>query len=136
MGHSYLGSWINIGADTNTSDLKNTYGTIKVFVNGEQVDTKLQFVGLTMGDHSKTGINMMFDTGSVVGVSSNLYGADLPPKFIPSFSWGDADGFATFSLEKSLDVARRMMARRNVKMTNAYENLIRHIYSMTEHERQ
>ena len=80
LGHSYLGSWINIGADTNNSDLKNNYGTVEVSVQGERVDSGLQFVGLYMGDHSKTGINVMFDTGTVIGVSCNVYGAGLPPK--------------------------------------------------------
>jgi UDP-N-acetylglucosamine diphosphorylase/glucosamine-1-phosphate N-acetyltransferase len=136
LGHSYLGSWVNIGADTNTSDLKNTYGNVKVVVNGTLVNTGSQFVGLTMGDHSKTGINMMFDTGSVVGVGCNLYGADLPPKFIPSFSWGTKDNLTTYDIEKCLETARRMMSRRNVQMTSAYEFMMRSVFAMTEQERK
>jgi len=136
LGHAYLGSWINIGADTNNSDLKNTYGSVKVVVNGKTVDTGMQFVGLTMGDHSKTGINMMFDTGTVVGISSNLYGAGLPPKFVPSFSWGSPGSLSVFELEKSLEIARRMMARRDVRMTPAYETMMRHAFAATDDERR
>ncbi|MBI4546747.1 MAG: GlmU family protein [Ignavibacteriae bacterium] len=136
LGHSYLGSWINIGADTNNSDLKNTYGTIKVHFNGEEIDTGSQFVGLMMGDHSKTGINVMFDTGTIVGVSCNIYGAGLPPKYIPSFSWGEGKSFSVYRLEQGLETARRMMARRNVQMSAEYEELYRSIFYATENERQ
>lgn len=136
LGHSYLGSWVNIGADTNTSDLKNTYGNVKVIVNGQLVDSGSQFVGLTMGDHSKTGINMMFDTGTVVGVGCNLYGADLPPKFVPSFSWGKTNNLTTYDIEKCLETARRMMSRRNVQLTSAYETMMRSVFSITEQERK
>jgi hypothetical protein len=109
---------------------------VKVVVNGTLVNTGSQFVGLTMGDHSKTGINMMFDTGSVVGVGCNLYGADLPPKFIPSFSWGTKDNLTTYDIEKCLETARRMMSRRNVQMTSAYEFMMRSVFAMTEQERK
>lgn len=136
LGHSYLGSWINIGAGTNNSDLKNTYGSVKVVINRKTVDTGMQFVGLTMGDHSKTGINMMFDTGTVVGISSNLYGAGLPPKFVPSFSWGSPGSLSVFELEKSLEIARRMMARRDVRMTLAYETMMCHAFAATDDERR
>jgi len=135
LGHSYLGSWINIGADTNTSDLKNTYGSVKVQMDSETFDTGLQFVGLMMGDHSKTGINSMFDTGTVVGASCNIYGANLPPKFVPGFSWGDGKSFSVYDIEKSLETARRVFARRNIRMTDAYERLYRHVYSATGRSR-
>lgn len=135
LGHSYLGSWINIGADTNTSDLKNTYGTVRVSLNGEPVETGLQFVGLTMGDHSKTGINVMFDTGTVVGVSCNVYGAGLPPKFLPSYSWGGIGSWTACRLEKSLETARRVMARRNVSMSQAYEKMFREVFRLTQDQR-
>jgi UDP-N-acetylglucosamine diphosphorylase/glucosamine-1-phosphate N-acetyltransferase len=136
LGHSYLGSWVNIGADTNNSDLKNNYGSVEVMVNGDVIDTKQQFVGLFMGDHSKTGINVMFDTGTVIGVSCNLYGSGLPPKYLPSFSWGNiASSFATYKLEKSIDTARRVMARRNVPWTTAYEKLFRSVFDATTGER-
>src|ERR1041385_1591120 len=136
LGHSYVGSWVNIGADTNTSDLKNTYGSVKVPVNGELVDTNMQFVGLTMGDHSKTGINVMFDTGTNVGVFCNVFGSGLPPKFLPSFSWGRDNTYATYQLEKSLETARRVMARRDIQMSEAYERLLRNIFSATIEERR
>jgi len=136
LGHSYLGSWVNIGADTNNSDLKNNYGSVEVTVNGEPVDTKEQFVGLFMGDHSKTGINVMFDTGTVIGVSCNLYGAGLPPKYVPSFSWGNiGSAFFTYRLEKSIETAQRVMARRNVRWTPAYEQLFRRVFEDTVAER-
>lgn len=136
LGHSYLGSWVNIGADTNNSDLKNNYGTVEVTVNGEVVDTKEQFVGLFMGDHSKTGINVMFDTGTVIGVSCNLYGAGLPSKYLPSFSWGNIGStFTAYKLEKGIETAQRVMARRNVKWTPAYERLFRTVFDATRDER-
>ncbi len=136
LGHSYLGSWVNIGADTNTSDLKNTYGTVRVMVNGLMVDTGHMFVGLTMGDHSKSGINVMFDTGTVVGVSCNIYGATLPPKFLPSFSWGGEGKFTEYDLGKSIETARRVMLRRDVTMGPAYEELFRAVHASTGAERR
>jgi UDP-N-acetylglucosamine diphosphorylase/glucosamine-1-phosphate N-acetyltransferase len=135
LGHSYLGSWVNLGADTNTSDLKNTYGNVHARISGKMIDTGRQFVGLTMGDHSKSGINVMFDTGTVVGVSCNIYGAGLPPKFVPSFSWGESGAFEPYDLEKSIITARKVMQRRNVELSPAYERLMVHLYAATEHER-
>ncbi len=129
LGHSYLGSWVNLGADTNTSDLKNTYGTVRVVVDGSDVDTGEMFVGLTMGDHSKTGINVMFDTGTIVGVGCNLYGAGLPPKFVPSFTWGQRGAFTGYDIEKCVETARRVMARRQVSMSRAYEELLRAVHA-------
>ncbi|MBI4810593.1 MAG: transferase, partial [Ignavibacteriales bacterium] len=136
LGHSYLGSWINIGADTNTSDLKNNYGTVRVYVNGKMIDSGLQFVGLTMGDHSKSGINTMFDTGTVVGISSNIYGSGFPSKFIPSFAWGGEKQFTAYDLEKSIDTMKKVMARRNVNLTASYEKLVRKIFKDTMEERK
>ncbi len=136
LGHSYLGSWINIGADTNNSDLKNNYDTVHVYVNGTSVDSNLQFIGLFMGDHSKTGINVMFDTGTVVGVSCNVYGAGLPPKYLPSFSWGNvASSFSAYRLEKSIETAQRVMARRKVKWSPAYERLFTKVFEETVADR-
>jgi UDP-N-acetylglucosamine diphosphorylase/glucosamine-1-phosphate N-acetyltransferase len=117
LGHSYLGSWVNIGADTNNSDLKNNYGEITVNLNGHPVKTDKRFLGLIMGDHSKTAINTMFNTGTVVGVSCNVYGADFPPKFIPSFSWGGSAGLRDYNFEKAVGVARTVMQRRNVSFS-------------------
>lgn len=135
LGHSYLGMWCNLGADTNTSDLKNNYGSVRVVLNGREVDSGMQFVGLTMGDHSKSGINTMFNTGTVVGVSSNVYGAGFPPKTIPSFCWGGAEGLQQFDPDKALDVARRVMLRRSVTMTAADEALLRRVFAVTGNER-
>ncbi len=131
LGHSYLGSWINIGADTNTSDLKNTYGPVTVVLDGKPFQTGMQFLGLVMGDHSKTGINVTLNTGSVIGVSCNIFGPELPPKFLPSFSWGRGTSFETYDVEKSLETARRVMARRNVRLTPSYESLFRDLFRQT-----
>jgi len=136
LGHAYLGTWVNIGADTNNSDLKNDYGTVKVFIDGELVDSGSQFVGLIMGDHSKSGINTMFNTGTVVGVSCNVFGAGFQPKFIPSFSWGGPAGLATYRLEKAQEVARRVMERRNVSFSAADEKVFRTVFDITSGERR
>ena len=135
LGHSYLGSWVNIGADTNTSDLKNNYSTVRVHVNGRLIDSGKQFVGLTMGDHSKSGINVMFDTGTVVGASCNIYGAGLPPKFVPSFAWGGEKQYVEFKFEKSIETMKRVMARRSVVMSADYEKLAGKIFTQTANER-
>lgn len=136
LGHSYLGKWVNIGADTNNSDLKNNYGSVKVYINGELIDSGSQFVGLTMGDHSKTGINTMFNTGTVVGVSCNIFGSGIPPKYVPSFAWGGADMLTTYDLERSLEVAKRVLARRNMTMSPAEEKLFRKVFDLTREERR
>ncbi|OYT66042.1 hypothetical protein B6U74_02055 [Candidatus Bathyarchaeota archaeon ex4484_205] len=136
IGHAYIGEWVNIGADTNNSDLKNTYGTVKVYVDGEPMNTGKLFVGVMIGDHTKTGINTMFNTGTVVGVAVNVYGAGYPPKYIPSFLWGGAEGFVEHRFDKAVETARRMMARRDVELTPAYEKMLRKIYEMTASERQ
>jgi UDP-N-acetylglucosamine diphosphorylase/glucosamine-1-phosphate N-acetyltransferase len=135
LGHAYLGMWVNLGADTNNSDLKNNYGNVKVYVNGEPVDSGSMFVGLTMGDHSKSGINTMFNTGTVVGVSCNVFGAGFPPKYVPSFSWGGAEGFTLYDPEKSIGVARRVMSRRKIEMTGVDERLFRTVFELTERDR-
>ena len=106
LGHAYLGMWVNLGADTNNSDLKNDYGPVKCVIDGELVNTGSQFVGLTMGDHSKSGINSMFNTGTVVGMGCNIYGAGLPPKYVPSFAWGGADGLMEYRADKFIAVAK------------------------------
>ncbi|MFN3394901.1 MAG: transferase, partial [Candidatus Thermochlorobacter sp.] len=129
LGHSYISSWCNLGADTNTSDLKNNYSTIRMNVGGKEIDTKMQFLGLIMGEHSKCGINTMFNTGTVVGMSSNIFGAGFPPKTIGSFQWGGAEGFVRYDLDKALEVARTVMKRRNVQLTPEYETLFRAAYT-------
>ncbi len=136
LGHAYIGSWCNLGADTNNSDLKNNYGTVDVMMNGEKIDTGQTFVGLFMGDHSKTGINTMFNTGTVVGFSCNVFGAGYLPKYIPSFSWFDAQaGSHTYKLDKACEVAGRVMARRDIPFTASQKKLFDTIYKLTEKER-
>lgn len=135
LGHSYIAEWCNLGADTNTSDLKNNYSSVKVTINGETYDSGLLFVGLIMGDHSKSGINTMFNTGTVVGISSNIFGAGFPLKYIPSFSWADGANTTEYRMGKAIDVARTVMARRKVTLTPAYQTLLQYIFEMTSHER-
>src|SRR5690606_21896101 len=114
LGNSVLGEWCNLGADTNNSNLKNNYSEIKVWDYNakDYIDTGLQFCGLMMGDYSKSAINTQFNTGTVVGISANVFDAGFPPKFIPSFSWGGGKNAGKFDLEKSYDAAERMMERR------------------------
>ncbi len=128
LGHAYLGCWVNLGADTNNSDLKNNYGTIRVMLNGREIDTGKRFLGLMMGDHSKTAINTMFNTGTIVGVSCNIFGAEMPPKFVPSFSWGGATRMVDYDLEKSIQVAKIVMERRKVTFGEKEERLFRAVY--------
>lgn len=129
LGNSILGEWCNLGADTNNSNLKNNYSPVKIwnYAANDYVDTGLTFCGLIMGDHSKSGINTMFNTGTVVGVCANIFGAAFPEKHIPSFSWGGADGFEPYQLHKALETAERMMARRNVPLTPEYKRLLEHL---------
>jgi UDP-N-acetylglucosamine diphosphorylase/glucosamine-1-phosphate N-acetyltransferase len=135
LGHSYLGSWINIGADTNNSDLQNNYGTIKVQVNGKHIDSGKQFVGLMMGDHSKTAINTMFNTGTVVGFSSNVFGAGFPPKYIPSFGWGGAESMKEYKLEKAIETAKAVFARRDKNFEKDDMELFETIFNLTKEDR-
>jgi UDP-N-acetylglucosamine diphosphorylase/glucosamine-1-phosphate N-acetyltransferase len=129
LGNSVLGEWCNLGADTNNSNLKNNYGEVRVYSYAERTmqGTGLQFCGLVMGDHSKAGINTMFNTGTVVGVCSNIFGGGFPPKHIPSFSWGGAGGFVAYEMEKALTTAHNVMKRRDVDMGPAHIALLQHI---------
>jgi UDP-N-acetylglucosamine diphosphorylase / glucose-1-phosphate thymidylyltransferase / UDP-N-acetylgalactosamine diphosphorylase / glucosamine-1-phosphate N-acetyltransferase / galactosamine-1-phosphate N-acetyltransferase len=136
LGHAYLCKWVNLGADTNNSDLKNNYGSVRVYINGEEIDSGSTFVGLTMGDHSKSAINTMFNTGTVVGVSSNIFGAGFPPKYVPSFAWGGAESMTTYDMSRSLEVARRVMGRRKVVMSAAEEGVFRKVFELTHEERR
>jgi len=135
LGHSYLSSWVNLGASTNNSDLKNNYGNISVILNGKAVDTKSQFVGLIMGDHSKTAINTMFNAGSIVGVSSNIFGSGFPPKYVPSFSWGGSDSLATYEFIKALEVAKLVTNRRNMNLSDAEIELLNKVFELSSPER-
>lgn len=136
LGNSYLGSWVNLGAGTTNSDLKNNYGNIKVFINNKLIDSDRQFVGLTMGDHSKAAINTSFNTGTVVGVSSNVFGGSFPPKYLPSFCWGGSEALTTFDIDRSIEVAERVMLRRNVVLTDIDKELFRTVFQLTIPERR
>lgn len=136
LGHSYLASWVNLGAGTSNSDLKNNYGTIKIKFNGDRVDTKSQFVGLFMGDHSKSAINTTFNTGTIIGICCNVFGAGFPPRYLPSYSWGGADALTTYDLERGLEVARRVMERRKIHLSEADERLFRKVFDLTRESRR
>ena len=132
LGSSYVGSWVNIGAGTDNSDLKNNYGAVKLTVNGEVIDTGLQFMGLIMGDHSKCGINTTFNTDTNVGINCNLYGSAMHEKHIPSFTWGSAsDGYTTYKLEKALSVNKIVMSRRKKSLKKNDEELLQNIFQLT-----
>lgn len=123
LGHSYVGEWVNLGADTVNSDLKNTYGPVKVAINGVPIDSGETFVGSVIGDHSKTGINVALPTGCVIGYACNVFVSRYPPKFVPSFSWLTDDATDRNDPAKALDVARKVVARRNRKLSPAEEAL-------------
>lgn len=135
LGHSYLGPWVNLGAGTTTSNLKNTYGNVQIQIGNRRVDSGRMFVGLLAGDHVKTGINMSLDTGTLIGPSSNLYGTVLPPKYIPAFSWGNATSLMTYVPEKAIEVATRTMARRGVALSKSYRDVFQKVFELTENER-
>lgn len=119
LGHSYLGQWCNLGAGTNTSDLRNDYGNVSVKIENQTIDTGSMFVGLLMGDHSKSAIGTQFNTGTVVGVHANVFGAGFPPKWLPNYSWGGAQIMKRQSVDKALEVARIVMKRRGVDLSDA-----------------
>jgi UDP-N-acetylglucosamine diphosphorylase/glucosamine-1-phosphate N-acetyltransferase len=133
MGNSVLGEWCNLGAGTNTSNLKNNYDPVKLWSHGENnfINTGLQFCGLMMGDHSKSGIGTMFNTGSVVDVCSNIFGAGLPPNYIPSFAWGGSNGFTTYRTERALETANRVMIRRNMELNEEDKNILLSVFQIT-----
>ncbi len=128
LGHSYLGEWVNLGADTNTSDLKNTYSPIIVRLAGKRVPTGRIMLGLLCGDHTKSGINTMFATGTVAGVSSSVLGPDYAPSVIPSFSFGGASDSPRYQIDRALDVARTVMKRRAKELQPEEELLLRAEY--------
>lgn len=130
LGHSYIGQWVNLGAGTTTSNLKNTYGNVKVEMNGTRVDTGKTFLGVIAGDHVKTGINMSLDAGTIVGTSSSIYGSKLPPKSIRPFSWGESGNLTDYAVDKALAVAVKVMARRKVQASRAYQDAFREICRM------
>ncbi len=134
LGNSVIGEWCNLGADTNNSNLKNNYAPVKLWHYPSESfrDTGLQFCGLFMGDHSKCGINTMFNTGTVVGFSSNIFGAGFPRNFIPSFSWGGASGISVYALDKALETAERVLQRRNIPLTETEKKIWKHLFEQTK----
>lgn len=134
LGNSVLGEWCNIGADSNNSNLKNNYEEVKLWSYETEgfAKTGLQFCGLMMGDHSKCGINTMFNTGTVVGVSANIFGSGFPRNFVPSFSWGGASGFTTYITKKAFETARIVMARRNVEFDEKDAAILEHVFEETK----
>ncbi len=133
LGNSVIGEWCNIGADSNNSNLKNNYADVKLwhYPSATFTDTGLQFCGLFMADHSKCGINTMFNTGTVVGFSANVFGAGFPRNFIPSFSWGGGHGFSTYSLQKAVETAERVMKRRGITMDATEKKIWKEIFEYT-----
>ena len=137
LGNSVLGEWCNIGADSNTSNLKNNYDQVKLwsYTRGGFERTGEQFCGLMMGDHSKCGINTMFNTGTVVGVSANVFGSGFPRNFIPSYAWGGAQGFSVYQIDKALATAERVMARRNVPLDAIEKDLLTAVFEQSQEYR-
>jgi len=133
LGNAVLGEWCNIGADSNNSNLKNNYTDVKMwnYVKEGFIQTKLMFCGLVMGDHSKCGINTMFNTGTVVGVSANIFGAGYPRNFIPSFSWGGAAGLSEFPLTKAYEVAQKVFDRRHVVFDDKEKKILEYVFKRT-----
>lgn len=137
LGNSVIGEWCNLGADTNTSNLKNTYDFVRLWSYNENtfVNTGLQFCGLIMGDHSKSGINTMFNTGTVVGVSSNIYGSGFQRNFIPSFMWGGTHGLKPYNFKKSIEVAKAVFSRRNMEFCQTEEDIFQTLFNMNHKEK-
>ncbi|TKD60682.1 GlmU family protein [Flavobacterium sp. ASW18X] len=134
LGNSVLGEWCNLGADTNTSNLKNNYAAVRLWDYQTEgfAHTGLQFCGLMMGDHSKAGINTMFNTGTVVGVNANVFGSGFPRNFIPSYSWGGASGFTTYRTNKAFETAKAMMGRRNIEFDAVEKELFEAVFELTK----
>ncbi|MAP81379.1 MAG: glucose-1-phosphate thymidylyltransferase [Aequorivita sp.] len=133
LGNSVLGEWCNLGADTNNSNLKNNYAEVRLWDYETEgfARTGLQFCGLMMGDHSKCGINTMFNTGTVVGVSANIFGSGFPRNFVPSFSWGGSSGFTTYKTNKAFEVAKVVMSRRNIEFSEMDAKILEHVFDET-----
>ena len=138
LGNAVLGEWCNIGADSNNSNLKNNYEEVRLWSYETEgfARTGLQFCGLMMGDHSKCGINTMFNTGTVIGVSANIFGSGFPRNFVPSFSWGGASGFTTYITSKAFQTAKIVMARRQVEFTDEDTKILEHVFEETKKYRK
>ena len=134
LGNSIIGSWCNLGADTNVSNLKNNYSNVKLwnYTTNSFCNTNLQFCGMIMGDHSKSGINTMFNTGTVIGIGANIFGSGFPRNFIPSFSWGGAHGFSVYDLNKFLSVVALVYDRRQKSLTDTDKEILSEVYNLTK----
>ncbi|SDL66391.1 UDP-N-acetylglucosamine diphosphorylase/glucosamine-1-phosphate N-acetyltransferase [Daejeonella rubra] len=138
LGNSVLGEWCNIGADSNNSNMKNNYAEVRLwdYSNESFRRTGLQFCGLVMADHAKCAINTMFNTGTVVGVSANLFGSGFPRNFVPDFSWGGNQGFEVYSLKKMFETAIKVFARRNTEFNEVEQKILTHVFELTEKYRR
>ena len=138
LGNSVIGEWCNLGADTNNSNLKNNYAEVKLwnYPSERFINTGLQFCGLVMADHSKCGINTMFNTGSVVGVSANIYGTGFPRNFVSSFLWGGSSGYVTYRLNKVFEVAEKVMQRRAVDFNQVEKDILAKVFELTKSYRK
>ena len=128
MGHSYIGSWVNLGAGTTTSNMKNTYGTISVSVNGEIIDSEKQFLGSILPDHCKCGIGTHLNCGSIIGFGSNLFGTEIHSKIIPNFSWGESGKYETLQIDKFTEIIKRVKKRRNKSLLKVEKELYDYLY--------
>ena len=131
IGHSYLGEWINIGAASNNSDLKNNYSYVRMWCAGSIKDTGRQFLGTIIGDHTKTGINTLFNTGTVIGFNCNVYSSEMPPSFVPSFSWGHGVEITEYELTKAMQTAETVLERRKVKFNAPHQELFKKIHELS-----
>ncbi len=134
LGNSIIGEWCNLGAGTTVSNLKNNYSNVRMWdynTKGMR-DTGIQFLGLVMGDHSKSGIQSTFNTGTIVGVGANIFGSGIPPKFVPSFTWGGASGLVTHRIEEALNTAKHVMARRDIPFTEEDDSILRKVFAYSE----
>ncbi|MEP5340397.1 MAG: GlmU family protein [Algibacter sp.] len=138
LGNSVLGEWCNLGADTNNSNLKNNYAEVRLwnYETESFARTGLQFCGLMMGDHSKCGINTMFNTGTVVGVSANIFGSGFPRNFVPSFSWGSSSGFTTYLTKKAFEVAKEVSKRKDLEFSEQDQTILEHVFEETKKYRR
>lgn len=136
IGHAYIGSWVNLGADTNNSDLKNNYSKIKIKLSSKEVDTGSQFLGLMMGDHSKSAINTMFNTGTVVGFSCNIFAPGFPEKYVPSFTWGGDKSSIVYDVNKAIETAKIVTGRRKINFESKDELMFKTIFELTISDRE
>ncbi|HZV70948.1 MAG TPA: GlmU family protein [Saprospiraceae bacterium] len=137
LGNSIIGEWCNLGAGTSVSNLKNNYSNVRMwdFTSQTMRDTGLQYLGTVMGDHSKAGIQTMFNTGTIVGVAANIFGEGFPPKVIPSYTWGGASGLSTHRLDDAIETARRVISRRDKELSKEEEGILRHVFEITKTSR-